>query len=76
MPQDPGITLAVMGHSMPHKQQIETAERVRAKWPAAKILFLMSTSAPITRLSPKEYECGSAEPTQLIHACRHILGAA
>lgn len=75
MPQDPGIALAVMGHSMPHKQQIETAERVCAKWPDARILFLMSTSARLTKLSPKEYQCGSAEPAQLIHACRHILGA-
>jgi DNA-binding NarL/FixJ family response regulator len=76
MPQDPAIALAVMGHSMPHQQQLKTAELVLAKWPQARILFLTNTEARISKLSPKEYESGSINPSQLIHACRQILDEA
>ena len=73
MPQEPAIALGVMGQSMPHKQQIETAERVRTKWPETKILFLRESDTSLAQLSAFEYECGSVDPARLIKACRAVL---
>jgi DNA-binding NarL/FixJ family response regulator len=73
MPQDPAIVLAVMGHSMPHDEQIKTAELVRAKWPDARILFLTRADESLTEISQNEYQSGSVNPSHLIHACRTIL---
>jgi DNA-binding response OmpR family regulator len=73
MPQDPAIELAVMGHSMPHKQPMETAVFVRDKWPEAKILFLTNADADVVQISDDDYESGSRNPSHLILACRRIL---
>ena len=77
IPQDPGIALAVMGHSMPAQQQRATAERVRLKWPEATILYLTAAlDSPVLKISSSEYESGSGNPAYLIRACRHILDEA
>jgi DNA-binding response OmpR family regulator len=73
MPQDPAIVLAVMGHSMPHKAQLQTAELVRNKWPNSMILFLTKADSEVVMLSAYEYEAGSREPSHLIQTCRQIL---
>jgi DNA-binding NarL/FixJ family response regulator len=73
MPQDPPIALAVMGHSMPHETQIETAELVLNKWPDARTLFLTPNTEQPAKTSHNEYETGSANPSHFIRACRAIL---
>jgi DNA-binding NarL/FixJ family response regulator len=73
MPQHPAIALAVMGHSMPHRTQIATAEYVLEKWPDARILFLTPNTEPLAKTSHNEYETGSSNPAYLVHACRAIL---
>jgi DNA-binding response OmpR family regulator len=73
MPKDHAIALAVMGHSMPAEQQVETAKLVRLKWPNAQILFLTQADTQVVKLSAMEYEAGSGNPSHLIQVCRQIL---
>jgi hypothetical protein len=43
-PANPAIELAIIGHSLVEDQQLAVADDVRARWPASKILFLVSDS--------------------------------
>ena len=75
LPQEPAVELGVLGHSLSEEEQASLAERLRAKWPGAKILFLTEHRASLEKVTENDYRSDSFQPSQFVENCREILGA-
>jgi|ERR1700761_5241029 len=75
LPLEPAVELGVLGHSLNEEEQASLAERLRAKWPGAKVLFLTEHRVSLQKVAENDYRSDSFQPSQLVADCREILGA-
>jgi hypothetical protein len=75
LPLEPAVELGVLGHSLSEEEQASIAERLRARWPGAKTLFLPEHRASLKKVAENEYRSDSFQPSQFVADCREILEA-